>query len=71
MLETVKKSNEKLTGFRTVIANIVMAGLAWLATNYGIELSQDEQTAVVVTVVCIVNIILRAITKSPIFKKKG
>ena len=56
-----------MQGWRTVAANALAMGLAWINSSVGvIELTNDEQAAAVVTLLAIVNIILRAVTKTPI-----
>ncbi len=62
------KINKELSGFKTVIFNLVALLAAWLATKYGIEVSEEQQTAIAVTIVCVINIILRTFTKTRIFK---
>ncbi len=60
---------KKLQGFRTIIFNLVTILTTWLA-DLNIELSEEHQTAMSVTVIAIINIILRFITKTPISKNE-
>lgn len=60
----------KLQGFKTVIFNLVAIFASWLASEYGIELSDEHQTAVTVTIVSLANIGLRIITRTPICTNK-
>ena len=55
-----------LQGFRTIIFNIVTIAATWLAGKHGIELTEEHQTAITVTLVSLANIGLRVITKTPI-----
>ena len=55
-----------LQGFKTIAFNLVAIVASWLATEYGIELPEDHQTAITVTIVSLANIGLRLITKTPI-----
>jgi hypothetical protein len=55
-----------LQGFKTIIFNIVAITATWLATEHGIDLAEDHQTAISVTIISLVNIGLRSITKTPI-----
>ena len=58
-----------MQGWRTVAANALAIGLAWINSSVGmIELTGEEQAAAVVTLLAIVNIILRAVTKTAIGK---
>jgi len=59
-----------LQGFRTIIFNGVAIVATWLAVNYEIELSQDHQAAITTTIIAVINIALRIITKTPVGKKK-
>jgi hypothetical protein len=52
---------------KTIIANGV-ALVAGLLMAFGIELTADEQSAVVVTVMAIINIALRLVTTVPVTK---
>ena len=58
-----------LQGFRTIIFNLTALLTAWLA-DLNIELPEDNKTAIGVTVIAIINIILRLITKNP-SRQKG
>ncbi|MCC8483816.1 MAG: hypothetical protein LN561_04650 [Rickettsia endosymbiont of Labidopullus appendiculatus] len=60
---------QKLQGFRTIIFNLITILTAWLA-DFNIELSEEHQTAMSVTIIAIINIILRFITKTPIRKNE-
>ena len=56
-----------MKGWRTLAANGLAAGLAWLNAKFGfIELSGDEQAATVITLLAVVNMILRAVTTTPV-----
>lgn len=58
-----------LQGFRTVLFNLIAILAVWLNDKFGIQLTEEMQTSLVVTILGIGNIILRFITKTPIFKK--
>jgi len=59
-----------LKGWRTVLVNGITAGIAWANVKFNwLDLSGDEQAAFAVTALAIVNLGLRAITNSGIFKK--
>ena len=56
-----------MQGWKTVLANALAIGLAWLNSAVGVvDLTGDEQAAAVVTLLAVVNLILRAVTKTPI-----
>jgi hypothetical protein len=56
-----------LTGWRTVVVNLLASGLAMLNAKFEvIQMSGDEQTAAVVTLMAVVNIAMRVITKTKI-----
>ncbi|WP_341792939.1 MULTISPECIES: hypothetical protein [unclassified Rickettsia] len=59
-----------LQGFRTIIFNGTALLTAWLA-DLNIELPEEQKTAISVTFIAIINIILRLITKTPIGKKEA
>jgi hypothetical protein len=40
-----------LQGFKTIIFNIVAITASWLATERGIDLAEDHQTAISVTII--------------------
>lgn len=56
-----------LSGFKTVIFNLVAIFAAWMSTQFGIDIDPELQMAIAVTIVGVGNLILRAITKNPIF----
>jgi hypothetical protein len=58
-----------LQGFRTVIINLIAILAIWLNDKFGIQLNEELQTSLAVTILGLVNICLRFITKTPIFKK--
>ena len=58
-----------LSGFKTITFNIVAIAATWITTEYGIELSEDHQTAFATTIIALANIGLRVLTKTPIGKK--
>ena len=58
-----------LQGFRTILFNVLVAVSSWLGVNYGIELTEEHQSAVVTTVIAAANIGLRMLTKTPVGKK--
>lgn len=58
-----------LQGCKTITFNIVAIAAGWLATEYGIVLPEEHQTAISVTIISLVNIALRLITKTPIGRK--
>lgn len=58
-----------LQGFKTLIFNIVAIGASWLATEHGIDLPEEHQTAISVTIVSLANIGLRFLTKTPMGKR--
>jgi hypothetical protein len=57
-----------LQGFKTIIFNIVAS---WLASEHGIEVPKDHQTAITITIVSLVNIVLRFLTNTPIGGRKN
>ncbi|WP_342270596.1 hypothetical protein [Rickettsia endosymbiont of Orchestes rusci] len=59
-----------LQGFRTIIFNSVALLTAWLA-RFDIDIPEDHQTAMGITLISIINIILRLLTKTPIGKKEA
>lgn len=58
-----------LQGFRTLIFNTIAILTAWLAER-GIDLPEEHQSAILVTIIAIINIILRLVTKTPVGKKE-
>ncbi len=67
-----QKQEEKmylLQGFKTITFNIVAISATWLATEHGIDLPEEHQTAISVTIISVINIVLRLITKTSIGKK--
>ena len=60
-----------LQGFRTIIFNIVAIAATWLVVNYGIELSEEHQLAITTSIIALINIVLRLITKTPAFKHES
>jgi hypothetical protein len=58
-----------LQGRKTITFNIVAIAASWLATRHGIDLPEEHQTAISITIISLVNIALRLITKTPIGKK--
>ncbi|BFD46381.1 hypothetical protein [Candidatus Tisiphia endosymbiont of Temnostethus pusillus] len=60
-----------LQGFKTIIFNIVAIAASWLASEHGIEVSEDHQTAITITIVSLVNIVLRFLTNTPIGRRKN
>ncbi len=59
-----------LQGFKTIIFNIVAIGASWLATAHGINLTDEHQTAISVTIISLANIGLRFITRTPMGKQR-
>jgi hypothetical protein len=59
---------QDLQGFRTIIFNIVAIAAAWL-TKFVIDLPQEHQNSLGITIIAIINIILRLIIKTPVGKK--
>ena len=58
-----------MKGWRTIIANSAALGLAWLNSAFDVvDLSGDEQAAMVVTLLAVVNIVLRAVTTTAVGK---
>ena len=57
-----------MDGYKTLIANAVLLIASGLAL-VGIEVGIEEQSAIVVSVVAIGNIILRIFTKTPVLNK--
>ena len=57
-----------MDGYTTLIANAVLLIASGLAL-VGIEVGIEEQSAIVVSVVAIGNIILRIFTKTPVLNK--
>jgi hypothetical protein len=59
-----------MTGFKTVLTNFVMLAVVALDGKFQfIDLAPEEKTAIVGFVIILVNVGLRAITKTAIFKK--
>jgi hypothetical protein len=58
-----------LQGCKTITFNIVAIAAGWLTTEYGIVLPEEHQTAISITIISLVNIALRLVTKTPIGKK--
>lgn len=58
---------EKLKGFRTVIVNVAAAAGVIATALSGVDLNGDT-TALIVTAVAAINVILRYFTTTPIFK---
>jgi hypothetical protein len=59
-----------MTGWRTVLANGIMALVVIADGKFQfLNLAPEEKTAIVGAVIVIVNLGLRAITKTAIFKK--
>lgn len=71
MLQTV----QKIKGYKTVLFNVLVANAAVLfgqdVVNALLQLGLtfDDALEIIVAIVAAVNILLRAITDSPIFKK--
>ena len=61
---------QKLSGYKTIIFNLVAIGASWLTTSYGIELPEEHQTAISVTIISIINIGLRLMTKTTSIKDR-
>ena len=59
-----------LQGFKTILVNLIVILAAWLNTNYGIVLDGSTQAAIAVSALAIINIGLRIITKTAVFKKQ-
>ena len=58
-----------MKGWRTIVANVAAAAVAWLNTRFElVDLSGDEQAAAVVTLLAVINLILRAVTTTGIGK---
>jgi hypothetical protein len=58
-----------MKGWRTILINVVTAALAWANTRFDwIDLSGDDQVAMVLTVVNVVNIAMRAVTTTAVGK---
>jgi|GEM_PF-3338200 len=53
-----------LQGFRTVLFNLIAILAIWLNDKFGIQLTEEMQTSLVVTILGIGNIILRFITRN-------
>ncbi|WP_341755604.1 hypothetical protein [Candidatus Tisiphia endosymbiont of Ptychoptera albimana] len=60
-----------LQGFKTITFNIVAIAASWLASEHGIEVPKDHQTAITITIVSLVNIVLRFLTNTPIGRRKN
>jgi hypothetical protein len=58
-----------LQGCKTIIFNIVAIAAGWLTTEYGINLTEEHQTAISITIISLVNIALRLVTKTPIGRR--
>lgn len=57
-----------MNGYKTVIANAVLLMASGLALA-GVEIGLDEQAAIVTAVITIGNLVLRFVTKGPVFNK--
>ena len=58
-----------LQGFRTIIFNSAALLTAWFA-RFDIELPEEHQTAIGITIIALINIILRLFTKTPVGMKE-
>ena len=58
-----------LQGFRTIIFNITATIATWLGATHGIDIPDEHQAAIATTIIAIVNILLRLITRTPVFKR--
>jgi hypothetical protein len=58
-----------LQGCKTITFNIVAIAAGWLSAKYNIDLPVEDQTAISITIISLVNIALRLVTKTPIGKK--
>lgn len=58
-----------MKGYKTFVTNGILALLSGieLATNQ--EIAVDDQTAIIAGTLAVINIILRFVTKTPIFRK--
>ena len=54
-----------LTGYRTIITNVIIV-LAAAASVFGIIIPEDEKTAVIAGLIAVANIALRIITRTPV-----
>lgn len=57
-------------GFRTIIFNSLAIVASWLGSNCNLPISEEHLTAITTTLIALVNIGLRVITKTPICKKE-
>lgn len=56
-----------LKGWRTIVSNGVAMGVAWLNSAFPIvQLDTQTEAAMVISLMAIMNMILRAITSTPI-----
>jgi len=51
--------------FKTITFNIVATAAAWLATTYGIEMSEEHQMAITTTIMAAANVAISIFTGSP------
>ncbi len=58
-----------IKGFKTVAANVIMIGIAVLGSEGFLNFFPSVPPETWVSVIAILNIVLRFFTKSPIFKK--
>jgi len=61
-----------MKGYRTIIANILMA-VASIAGVYSIDITPDQVEGIttgIVSVIAVVNLILRAVTNTPVGSDK-
>lgn len=52
-------------GCKTITFNIIAIAAGWLSTEYDIDLPVEDQTAISITIISLINIGLRLITKTP------
>ena len=58
-----------LQGFRTIIFNITATIDTWFGATHGIEIPEEHKAAIATTIIALVNIFLRLITRTPVFKR--
>jgi len=69
-IEEAKRQGKPWYKSKTVWVNIV-ALVASVAAVYGLEIKQEEQYAIAVGILAVVNIILRFVTREPVYIRKG
>lgn len=56
-------------GCKTITFNIIAIAAGWLSAKYDIDLPVEDQTAISITIISLINIALRLVTKTSIGRK--